>query len=281
MTMDQSAVKEIKQCQTVATLDAAIHGKQLQTPILAAPIDFKLHDLEGYLPGRTRLRGAMHTTALKDFIEYSLGHHCAGSSACFVNPERMSAETIFNLGNSTQPGHADFSAEVALVKTAEYRALLGINGERLSQKHLAEFMEDYTDNIVCYSADGETINNSKAIAAVRRLTIESSRKEDHSVEDFKSSRSALENIEARSDEGLPAGFIFECEPYNDLKLRAFDLRLSVITGREAPMLSVRIKRLEAIQEDMGRELETKLGEAFSLDDTTSPIIDTYIGTFSP
>ncbi|MCO1336640.1 YfdQ family protein [Microbulbifer sp. OS29] len=281
MTMDQSAVKEIQKSQAIATIDAAIHGKQLEKPVLAAPADFKLHNLEGYLPGRTRFRGAMRTIVLLDFISYSLDHRKDNDSACFVDPASMSAETIFNLGTDAKPGHADFSAKVNLVKTAEYKALLDINGHKLSQKQLAEFLEDYAENIVCYSPAGEVIPITEAVAAVRRLTIESSRKEDYEVQEFKSSRSDLENIEARSEKVLPAGFKFECTPYNDLSLRTFDLRLSVITGREAPALSVRIKRLESVQEDMGRELETKLSDAFSAEDTSEQKIETYIGSFSP
>ncbi|WP_444933642.1 DUF2303 family protein [Microbulbifer sp. JTAC008] len=281
MTMDQSAVKEIQKSQTAAILEAALLEKDLQKPVLAAPADFKLHDLESYLPGRTRLRGVMHTIALLDFISYSLNHQKGKDSACFVDPERMSAETIFNLGNDIVPGHADFSAEIKLVKTAEYKALLDINGHKLSQKQLAEFMEDYAENIVCYSPDGQIIPISEAVAAVRRLTIEASRKADYEVQDFKSSRSDLENIEARSEKTLPAGFKFECVPYNDLSIRTFDLRLSVITGREAPTLSVRIKRLEAAQEDMGRELQDRLADAFAAEDISEQKIETYIGSFSP
>ncbi|WP_444893413.1 DUF2303 family protein [Microbulbifer sp. TRSA001] len=281
MTMDQSAVKEIKQSQAIATIDVAIRSKDLEKPVLAVPTDFRLHDLECYLPGRTRLRGAMQTIALLDFISYSLDHRKDKDSACFVDPARMSAETIFNLGTDAKPGHADFSAEVTLIKTAEYKALLDINGQRLSQKELAEFLEDYAENIVCYAPDGEAIPISEAVAAVRCLTIEASRKADYEVQDFKSSRSDLENIEARSEKTLPAGFKFECVPYNDLSIRTFDLRLSVITGREAPTLSVRIKRLEAAQEDMGRELQDRLADAFAAEDISEQKIETYIGSFSP
>ncbi|QFT53514.1 DUF2303 family protein [Microbulbifer sp. THAF38] len=274
MTMDQSAVKEIKESQTTAELAKVIDQAKLSTPAMAAPKDFQILNLEKYQQGRTRYRGKMETTSLEDFEQYCMDFGNE-SAKCFVDPESMTAQTIFNLGTTQEPGHADFSAKLRLIKTAEFKALLQLNGDRSSQKNMAEFMEDYADNILCYTADGEAINTSKAIAAVRRLTIESSRKEDHSVEDFKSSRSALENIEARSDEGLPAGFKFECVPYNGLESRSFDLRLSILTGGDAPRLTARIKRLEAIQEAMGRELQQSLSSVL-----VQSQMKTYIGDFA-
>ncbi|MDP5208874.1 DUF2303 family protein [Microbulbifer sp. 2205BS26-8] len=274
MSMDQSAIKEIKESQTTAELAAIIGNAKLDMPLLATPDSFRIHSLEKYLPGRNRYRGLMETVALEDFTSYCL-EFGGDESACFVDPQRMTARTVFNLGSVLEPGHADFTAKLSLIQTAELKDLLQLNGERCKQKRMAEFMEDYADNITCYSSDGEAIPNSKAVAAIRRLTIESSRKEEHETQDFNTSRSALEKIEARSDEGLPAGFRFECTPYNGLDARSFDLRLSILTGGDAPTLTARIKRLEATQEDMGRELQEKLAGAFK-----PSKINTYIGSFA-
>lgn len=110
---------------------------------------------------------------------------------------------------------------------------------------------------------------------MRRLTIESSRKEDHEVQDFKASRSALENVEARSDHGMPSGFRFTCIPYNGLAERSFELRLSVLTGGDVPVLVARIKRLEAVQEEMGQEFMELLNDSFE-----DYELITYLGKFS-
>lgn len=272
--MDKTAIEAIQAAQTTAELALALKAANLETPVAALPDNFKLANLEQYLPGRCRYRGTMKTVALKDFMDYCEKYEDEGSE-CFVDPQRMTARTIFNLGCTGEPGHADFTAELSLVKTAEYSALLDVNGSRTTQKTMAEFMEDYSDSIVCFASDGEVIPNSKAIAAIRRLTIEASRKEDHEVQDLKASRSALESIEARSDHGLPSGFRFECIPFNGLEVRSFDLRLSVLTGGDAPSLVARIKRLEEAQEEMGRELQEKLSVAFRSSD-----IKTYIGSFT-
>lgn len=274
MSMDKSAIEAIQAARTVADLTQALKYANLEMPVAALPDNFKLANLEQYLPGRCRYRGAMKTVALKDFMDYCDAHADSGA-ACFVDPQKMTARSIFNLGDAAEPGHADFTAELSLVKTAEYSALLDLNGSRSNQKTMAEFLEDYQDSIVCFAGDGEVIPNSKAIAAVRRLTIEASRREDHESQDFKASRSALESIEARSDHGLPSGFRFECIPYNGLEIRSFDLRLSVLTGGDAPSLVARIKRLEEVQEEMGRELQEKLAGAFRNTD-----IKTYIGSFA-
>lgn len=153
--------------------------------------------------------------------------------------------------------------------------MLGVDGSKMSQKTLAEFLEDWGDHIQAYNAEGDAIALTRAISAVRRLTIESSRKEDHEVQDFKASRSALENVEARSDHGMPSGFRFTCIPYNGLAERSFELRLSVLTGGDAPALVARIKRLEAVQEEVGQEFMELLNDSFE-----DYELITYLGKFS-
>lgn len=272
--MDKSAIEQIQQAQTAEAVQTALDKVNLQTPVVVTPEKFDIQNLERYLAGRVRYRGNMSTISPEDFVRYCTDHDRTGA-ACFVDPEAMNAVTVFNLGTEEQPGHADYTAKLQLQKTAEYRAVLGIDGGKMSQKTLAEFLEDWGDHIQAYNAEGDAIALTKAISAVRRLTIESSRKEDHEVQDFKASRSALENVEARSDHGMPSGFRFTCIPYNGLAERSFELRLSVLTGGDAPALVARIKRLEAVQEEMGQEFMELLNDSFE-----DYELITYLGKFS-
>jgi uncharacterized protein YfdQ (DUF2303 family) len=45
--------------------------------------------------------------------------------------------------------------------------LLAINGDRLSQKQIAEWLEDWSDFLLAFDAEGATMDISKAAQAVR------------------------------------------------------------------------------------------------------------------
>lgn len=274
MSMDKDAIKQIQQTQTAEAMRTSINEQALSTPLIAVPKDFEIENLERYMEGRTRYRGKMTTVSLQAFVEFCKAHDNDGAR-CFVDSEDMDAKTFFNLGTEDSPGHADFSAYVKLNQTAEFKTLLDINGDQKSQKQMAEWLEDWQEYITPYSGEGEAINIVKAIAAVRRLEINASRKEDHDVQNFRESKSALESIEARSDHGMPAGFRFTCVPYQGLEERSFEVRLSILTGGDAPKLTSRIRRLEQQQEQMGLEFMDKLSNAFS-----DQKIETYMGSFS-
>ena len=70
----------------------------------------------------------------------------------------MSAAAILNFGTTDAPGHCDSKATVKLDQTAPYTALLEIVNKRLTQRELAEFIEDWRSFITCWSeedAEGE------------------------------------------------------------------------------------------------------------------------------
>lgn len=260
--MDKSAIEQIQQGQTVETLNEQLTLKAFAVPMLAAPDNYTVHDLESKLPGRVRYRGKFETRLPESFINYCADHDTVGA-VCFVDPERMNAVAVLNLGTEDSPGHADFTATLNMKQTAEYVSLLEHNGQRLSQRKLAEFVEDWQHCVAALDAEGKPVNLARAIMAIREMSIEANSKRESEVGDFRGSRSALESVEAKSKHELPNALVFTCTPYNGLKARDFELRLSVLASKEDPQLVVRIKRLEAIQEAMGKELAELIEDAGS------------------
>jgi len=268
--MDKSAIEQIQKLDATKQAQDAINAALgHECTVIAMPHDFNIANIEKHALGRNRYRSQMKSRCYDDFVAYCEKNDAAGAQ-CFVDKNRMGSKTFFNLGDDLNPGHGDFTAELTLTRTAEFQNLLEINGEKRSQKGLAEWMEDFAEFISPYATGGETIKVSRAISGIRRLTIESSRKEDHQAGDLKSSRSSIENIEAKSDQGLPSGFLFKCTPYTSLKERVFDLRLSILTGGDKPSITCRIKRLDAEEEEMGAEFSGNLQTAF---------IDLHIETY--
>lgn len=277
--MDKSAIEQIQLAAAIEQVSESVNSAFIdkapgETPVVFLPDNFTGHDLESYLPGRVRFRGRFETFSIGDFLMYCKDNTKAGT-ACFVNAIGMDVEAIFDLGDTENPGHAVHRGTLTLQKTAEFKALLKIDGNRLSQKGLAEWMEDWADGIHCYTADGEHLDIKKAISAVRRITIDQARTTTTEEQQYRAQQSALESIEAKSDEVTPAGFRFECVPYDGMSDRSFDVRLSIGTGDDRPTLTARIRQMEKHQQDMGAELVDAIGAGLG-----GGKVSIYAGEFS-
>jgi uncharacterized protein YfdQ (DUF2303 family) len=252
--LDKSAIDAIQQAEATRAAHEAIQSSSHSHNVVALPNSFATHDMEQYLPLRRRARGVMNTNAVDSFLIYASTHAEEGA-AIFVNQENMSASAVLNLGTPIAPGHADNRAALQLKKTAAFNALLNHtnNGIQLKQTQVAEFLEDWADNVACYK-DGEAVATKLAIAAIRKITIDAMRKVESSEQQLSASRSAFESVQATSSDPLPTSILFGCQPYADLGSRTFSLRLSILTGNDKPAITLRIANLETHQEDMALEL---------------------------
>ncbi|WP_332400324.1 DUF2303 family protein [Vibrio metschnikovii] len=273
MSMDKTAIQQI---QEAGNAKEFLHQlAKADFPVAALPESFNIHDLEKFMPHRNLFRGVMETSNIAEFVRYHEEFQIEGNQ-CFIGMERMSAITIFDIGTMQKPGHCKHQAKLNLRKTASYKALLEINGERLNQKKLAEWIEDYSELIQVFSTTGDLIENSVASAAVRNMKFEAKSGRESKIDDFSHHQSEYESIAVRTKEEfpMPAVFKFSCEPYLGLNERHFELRMSTI-GNET--LILRIKKLEQHEEEMGEEFKDKLTSQFIDDDI---VITTFIGSFS-
>lgn len=258
--LTKEALVALLEQQAIIAADTAIASAFAKSDgLVALPDHFKLHDIEAMMPGRRRARGAMHTPLLADFAEYVKANKVQGS-AVFVNPDRMQAVAVLNLGTVYAPGHADDLAVLAEDMTAEYKALLAIaDGRGRAQRDIAEFLEDWEPHITC--RDGETmLPTVRAIAAVRRMTIEALRKQETAEQSLSAEQSTFESIAATSKEPLPTFITFTCGAYAGLAPRAFVMRMGVGTGGDKPMLQLRIINHELHKQEMARELAQNVRE---------------------
>lgn len=270
--LDGAAISQIQNMAVSALSLTAVN--QSLCPAVVLPSDFNVKSLEHLQEGRYRFRGAMDTTSISDFVKYSMQHGIGEGVSCFIDADEMAAKTIFNIGTIGDPGHADNTAMVSLKKTAPFASLLNVNGRKSGQKELAEWLEDWRDNLMAFDAEGNVIDIKQAINAVRKITIEASRSADHEDSDFGAKRSVMESVEAKSRDVMPAAFQFTCTPYDELSERAIKLRYSVLTGGEVPVLVLRIVQLEKLEEQIAQEFRDLLADKFEKTE-----IQTYIGKF--
>ncbi len=244
--------------------------------------DFKLHSLESYQLGRFRFRGVFSTDSIDGFTTY-IKDHANSECACFIETDKMRATTIFNIGGIASPGHCDDRAKIQLEMTAPYKALQSIIDKKISQKEVAEFIEDWRQHITASYADdaeGERAPMSlvKAIHSIRKITIEAKSSSESEVRSFGASNTSMDSIDVKSADMPPDYLYFTCEPYAGLQARKFELRLNVNTAdRSFPALTLRVVQQELVKEEIAKEfeqvLQNKLG---SLEHTTN----LFIGEFT-
>lgn len=244
------------------------------TGLVLLPESFKQVDLEKYMPERRRFRGLFSTTDIEDFNSYALNED---AGVVFINTEliRMSATAYFDLGDQANPGHAQHTATLFCEPLPAYKAAININGERLKQAQLAEFIEDWLPHLTVL-CDDEVQNPLQAIQAVRNIKITASAAASHSEHHFGASRSAMEEIEAKSTvHKLPTHIKFNLVPHTGFDAIDVMFRVSVITDAENPRLTLRWMQQDIQQEAIGDNLKHLIAEAIA--ETGCPI---YNGTFS-
>lgn len=270
--LDGGAIQQVKDLVLSGYHLGDIGG--LACPTAMLPKDVSVESLERFGLARFRFRGAMDTTSIDDFVRYSVGYASAEEPArCFIDAQNMSARSVFNIGTLDNPGHADNVSTIKLKQTAPFRALLAIDGDRLSQKQIAEWLEDWSDYLTAFDADGKTMSIAQAAQAVRRITIQQATQADHEDGDFSGKKSLMQSIEASSKDVMPVAFEFKCVPYEGLGERAFSMRNSLLKSSE-PCFVLRIVQLEAQEEAIANEFRDLLIGKFN-----DKPVDTFIGNF--
>ena len=270
--LDSGTFKQVKDLVLSGYHLNDIHGLACPTALL--PEGTGVESLERFSLERFRFRGAMTTTSIDDFARYSKGYASDSEPArCFIDADNMTARSVFNIGTLDNPGHADNVASITLKKTAPFRALLQIDGQRLKQKQIAEWLEDWSDYLLAFDADGNTMQISQAAQAVRRITIQQATQQDHETSDFAGKKSLMQSVEASSKDVMPVAFEFKCVPYEGLGERRFSLRNSLLTSDE-PCFVLRIIQLEAQEEEIANEFRDLLISKFD-----GESVETFIGNF--
>lgn len=286
---DKEAILQLQEAQGIYAAAAAVtdaltgatevdeHGGIVTSrnpeAVAALPSDFKLHDLEHLLPVRRRLRGAMSTRDIKSFAKY-VSRFADEGATVFVDGDDMTARAILDLGSVRAPGHCEHRAILKPESSAEFFAFTTATATRahLSQRALAEFIEDYNTEISCWDSAGNHIENKHAVAAIRNTTIESARNSESKVENLSAEASEFERVAATSRTGqLPAAIDFTCSPYHGFAVRTFAARVSVVTSDKLPTFGLHPIHGQRHREEMALELGSRVRNELLMADTNQTI----------
>jgi uncharacterized protein YfdQ (DUF2303 family) len=252
-----SLTKEAIQHITDTALEATGKALPTNTPTAVLPDSAKIVDLERFMAGRSRFRGTFATHSLADFSSY-VASRALPEAKGFIDQDEMTCTLLFNLGNDVAPGHADDRAVLRLKPSAGYKAVQAIGGRAMAQKDLSDWIEDWHQYLAPVDAEGNAITVAKAIAAVRTITVKASSESETTVGDTSASRSAMDQIEARSKETLPTSLMFNVIPFEGLTEQQINLRVSVITSGAQPVLKLRWVGEDVQREDIAQEFKTVL-----------------------
>lgn len=282
MSLSQEAIQEISELSVRASGVHTINLDSTDSKTAVLPDGTKIVSLERFNKHRDQFRGEFITTNLDSFIEYNKKQN-GDNVTCFINADDMQAKTIFDLGTELNPLHCRHTATLKIKRSMPYDALLEfVNYDRVDQSALAEFIEDWSDFITCYSeaddgSDGyKEVPNKYAMLAVRSVKIETLASIENEIGDFARSSSLMQQTEAKSAHGkkLPVYIRFKCIPSVGLEEREFNVRISASTSGQTPMFSSRIINLEKHIEEMSEEFMQKLQEHL-----TENEIKIYVGVF--
>lgn len=258
MSLSKEAIKHIQ--------DFTIAGQKTETDdnTIILPDGYRIEDLEEYQDQRNRFRGIFNTHRIDDFAAYANAQN--GKPPVFVSQDTMRARAIFDMGDIDNPLHCKHTAIVDMKSTPEYAYLNNsILGMIMNQQELAEFMEDYHQVLQCAEAGGDEIPMKKAIAAIRRVTIERKAKQESDIQSYTSKQSALEEITAKSgDNQLPAFIVMNTPLYIGMSTYSVKMRISMLT-RSEPAFKIRAINIDKIKEACAEEFKGMITAAVDTD----------------
>ena len=236
------------------------------------PKDTAVHTLEQLQMYRNRFSGCFVTTLIPDFANYVNEN---GEAVCFIEPTLPNAAAVFDLGTPDQPGHGVHTAHVQLDKTPSFTALQLFESGAHTQQACAAFLEDWREHVTATDTTGEEMDFKKAIAAIRRVTLDASKKADHSVGQLSANKTSIEQLDAHSNGSpLPGWITFSCSPFDGLSIYDFHLRVSLILRSDNIVFS--LKASNFAQQRRAYQLEFMALIKASLDHSKNAV---YIGTF--
>lgn len=255
-----TAVAEIRDLAIAASTNL---NADVGIGIKLTPDNFHVIDTEQFQPHRRRFRGKLVTNSLADFIRHVTlrvdGDTTRGNQAPgFIDPEKLSATVLFNLGTVEQPGHADDTAALYLKASPAYNAILTAHGNTLQHSDALNWLQDWADNIGYANEDGTDMPTATTYNALRKLTIAATSERTSEERTHGASRSALEQVEARGAAALPAFVRFTCTPYTGLPERVFYLRINVRDNGGKPAIQLRIRNLDSEKEAIAQEFKAEL-----------------------
>lgn len=251
--MDRTAIEAIAEYTTAPNLTEIT-----DIPAIVIPEKNKVESLEHLLAAPARFVAHYQTSLLDEYAGYC-NKHSDIESAIFINPEKMNALAIFDLGDEAKPAWGKHRATLSLKKTAAFEAVLDKDRSGFDQQGLIDFVNDWDDCITFFDENAAEIPLTTAINRIRRLTVSNLKKSDSEVGNFNAQRTAMESIEVSAgNDKPPASIHFSTKPYNGFDDIVLRLDVRAVVKHDAIALQYRIAGLDSLMERLSDDFKQKL-----------------------
>jgi len=233
---------------------------------ILVPDNFKVEDIEEFKDFRNRYRFYFSTKDINDFIQYCERFSQIGSQ-CFIHDDGIFASCIFDLGTLDQPLHQDHKAQLEPNMSYVYKIVNNLSESSLSQIECVHMIEDLSDCIALLDFEEKILSESLAKQAFRDITIEKYHSISNKIQDFSSSMSSMENVEAKNDVNLPRSIVIRCSPYMHLVPQHFKFAISLDERHEdKPKFRFRWIMEDRQKEQIKLEFKVKIQEGLKKTD---------------
>lgn len=241
---------------------------------VSLPQLWQIIDTEKFQAAPLRHRRTFTTTRLNDFLAYSK-QRVGSQSAIFIAPDLSNVVAIINHGSQSTPDWGDDTAKLEMKHSPAFRALQAATQRELSQQQLIDLLEDWgADGLSALGDDAVPIPIPRAIAAVRRVKIEAKAATTVEQGTMRAARSSMEEIEATgADDALPALLRLWAPMFESTDPRIVNARISVLTGSDKPRFALRLLQIDAIQQEIAREVEAAVRQELTG-------VDVFVGSSS-
>lgn len=231
-----------------------------QTAVIL-PKGAQVESLEYLYDQPRQLRATFTTERISDFCRY-VDAEGKDDTLITVAPDGSGAQAIIDYGNHEEPCWGHHRALLHMRRTPEFEALKSACGRGTDQRALIEFLEDWRHRIQPYVMSeskpdsATTLPFSSALARIRKIDVKRMLDRGSEEGEWGAKKSTFASVEAVSgSDRPPAGFYFNCQPYPDCEERAIDVRLSIRTTNDDPVLLMRIVGATALDRDIAEEIE--------------------------
>ena len=271
MSLTQEAIQYINDL----AIASAAKPETVDMPVAVLPNSMSLHDLEPYRQHRNAFRGEYTTHSIDDFKTYIAQQP---SAKVFADCADGQVVAFFDLGTLEKPGHAHHYATLVLRETEAFKTFKLITKERLTQRRIATYIEDY-QHFIRYLRDdqGEQIPLGSAIQSIRNLKIESAGSHEHTTQTLSSRTSSLEQIDISKNALLPTHMDIELWPYEGTHPITFTVRILTILTDETKTPQFRLDKIR-----FGELMDTFAHDLFAqFSELSADNVEVYQGRFNP
>jgi uncharacterized protein YfdQ (DUF2303 family) len=249
-----------------AIKNALAARQDLPVGAVIVPDGYKLESLERFNPVPSHFKGGFSTTILTEFADY-VSKHGNENSAVFIDNEQIKAVAIIDIGSHESPLWGKHRADITLLKTPAYQALLRLNNQTLDQQGFIDFVEDWSEQIT-FVFDDDFVNGSppleKVVKSLRKVKVGFNSTKEQEVQNNSSSRSLLESVEIKAgNEPLPIGFVFSTLAYDGIDPVDFNCQLRVTSDEKAVRFKFRVGQLDAINERISFEFKEAIFDSLA------------------